>query len=319
MEKLNIAESPFKPWPGLAALGGTLSLAGGKCRLFHYDAPAMKPENGAARKDRPAVILVHGLGDEADSWRHIIPRLSAAGYRTLAPDLPGFGRSSVRGRISLDRHAGLLLSFMTETGAAGPGNPAVLAGSSLGAVIAELAAFRRPGLVKALALIGGCFPLSGGIGRSLFFMGLPLIGRYRYRAFRKDHEGAWKSLYPYYRDLDGLDEADKRFLRERVIARVESAGQERAYFATLRSMNRLSFFGGAALSSALRSFPGKILLLWGSEDRVIPEQGSADFRSIRADAELRIIEGAGHLPHQEKPEKTAGELLAFLAEANHAG
>jgi pimeloyl-ACP methyl ester carboxylesterase len=318
MEKFDPAESPFKPWPGLTALGGTLSLSGGRCTLFHYDAPAAKPES-AARNKRPAVVLVHGLGDEADSWRHIIPRLRAAGYRTLAPDLPGFGRSSVRGRISLDRHAGLLLSFITETGAASPGNPVVLAGSSLGAVIAELAAFRRPDLVKALALIDGCFPLSGGLDRNLFLMGLPFAGRRWYRAFRGNHEAAWKSLHPYYFDLEGMDEVDKHFLRERVIARVESAGQERAYFASLRSMNRLSLFGRPALSFAMRIFPGKILLLWGSEDRIIPEGRSAAFRSVRADAELRIIEGAGHLPHQEKPEETAGAMLAFLAEAAPAG
>jgi pimeloyl-ACP methyl ester carboxylesterase len=301
----------------LAARGGNLSLPGGKCTLFHYDVPAAKPENGGARNPGPAVILVHGLGDEADSWRHIIPRLSAAGYRTLAPDLPGFGRSTVRGRISLSRHAGLLLSFMTETGAASPGNPAVLAGSSLGAVIAELAAFRRPDLVKALVLIDGCFPLSGGVDRGLLLMGLPFIGRRWYRAFRRDHEGAWKSLYPYYFNLEGLGEVDKRFLRERVIARVESAGQERAYFASLRDMNRLSLSGGAALSFALRIFPGKILLLWGSEDRIIPKQRIAGFRGVRAGAELRIIEKAGHLPHQEKPEEAAGEMLDFLAGLNH--
>jgi pimeloyl-ACP methyl ester carboxylesterase len=330
MKKLDVpaGETMFRPWPGLAAWGSTLALPGGKCGLFHYDVPAAANPEGRdraagqkapAQDSSPAVILIHGLGDEADSWRHIIPRLSAAGCRTLAPDLPGFGRSSVRGRISLGRHAGLLLSFMEESGAASPENPAILAGNSLGAVIAELAASRRPDLVKALALIDGCFPLSGGPDRSLLLMGLPFIGRRWYRAFRKDHEAAWKSLYPYYRKLDDMDEADKGFLRERVVDRVESAGQERAYFASLRSMNRLSLSGGAALSFSMRIFPGKILLLWGSEDRVFPQDRSAAFRNIRADAELRIIKGAGHLPHQEKPEETADEILRFLAEVNNVG
>ncbi|MDR2133533.1 MAG: alpha/beta hydrolase [Treponema sp.] len=329
-------EAPFKPWPGLGAWGRNLVLAGGNGELFYYDVPAAVKRDGGntaaagqnasagfaagrAQNGSPVLVLIHGLGDEADSWRHIIPRLSAAGCRSLAPDLPGFGRSAVRGRINLDRHAALLLSFMQETGAASPGRPAALAGNSLGAVIAELAASRRPDLVKALILIDGCFPLSGGPDRGLLLMGLPFIGKRWYRAFRKDHGGAWKSLYPYYHNLDGMDRADKEFLRERVIDRVESAGQERAYFASLRSMNMLSLFGGAALSFAVRIFPGKILLLWGSEDRIVPENRTAEFRSLRGDAELRIIKKAGHLPHQEKPEETADEMLRFLAGVNNGG
>jgi len=41
----------------------------------------------------PAVVLVHGLGVSADYWVRVAPRLAAAGFRVLAPDLPGFGRT----------------------------------------------------------------------------------------------------------------------------------------------------------------------------------------------------------------------------------
>ncbi|HUG40756.1 MAG TPA: alpha/beta hydrolase [Longimicrobiales bacterium] len=39
------------------------------------------------------VVLVHGLGLSASCWRPHLPRLARAGFRVLAPDLPGFGRS----------------------------------------------------------------------------------------------------------------------------------------------------------------------------------------------------------------------------------
>lgn len=41
----------------------------------------------------PALVLVHGLGLQADFWQRNGPPLAAMGFRVLAPDLPGFGRT----------------------------------------------------------------------------------------------------------------------------------------------------------------------------------------------------------------------------------
>ena len=41
----------------------------------------------------PPVVLVHGLGLSADFWWRNGPPLAAEGYRILAPDLPGFGKT----------------------------------------------------------------------------------------------------------------------------------------------------------------------------------------------------------------------------------
>jgi pimeloyl-ACP methyl ester carboxylesterase len=297
----------MKPWPALAGRGKTLSLNGGK--LFFYDYEADRADSG-----KPALILIHGLGDEADSWRHLMPLLSAGGYRLIAPDLPGFGRSlhngtsPWRGWISVSAHAQAVISLMREVAE----KPVVLVGSSMGALISQVAAFKKPDLVKALILVDGCFPVSISPNWALVLMGLPFFGRSWYRAFRKNHEGAWKSLYPYYGDLDAMSEADRIFLRERVIDRVESSGQEAAYFASLRSLNSVTPFTRAVLSRKTKAFPGKILLLWGEADRIIPVEKIAVFRNLRPDAVFREIPGAGHLPHQESPQKTAEAILRFL-------
>jgi pimeloyl-ACP methyl ester carboxylesterase len=42
----------------------------------------------------PAVVLCHGFPELAYSWRHQIPVLADAGYRVIAPDMRGYGRSS---------------------------------------------------------------------------------------------------------------------------------------------------------------------------------------------------------------------------------
>ena len=299
------------PWPSLAPYGKFLSAKDGE--LFYYD--SINDASLNANTAKPALVLIHGLGDEADTWRHVFPQLAKAapaGYRVLAPDLPGFGRSAWKGNISVEGHRDAVLRLMAETGAASASNPAVLVGSSLGAGIAELAAFSRPELVKSLVLIDGCFPVSGSLEKGFFLLSLPFIGKRWYRGFRKNHEAAWKSLFPYYGDLDAMDTADREFLRERVIARVESPNQERGYLSTVKSMNHFTVSAEKKLSQKLSKYPGKITLLWGDKDAVFPQEKASLFRSLRPDAELIVIPG-GHLPHQEKPEECAAEIIRTLA------
>jgi pimeloyl-ACP methyl ester carboxylesterase len=248
--------------------------------------------------------LIHGLGDEADSWRHLIPLLGGV-FRVLAPDLPGFGRSGVSGRINLKRHIAAVLALLEETG------PAVLAGSSMGATVVEGVAIARPGLVRALVFLDGCTPMDTPIDTGLLFMALPFVGKKWYRAFRTNHEGAWQSLFGYYADIMGLPEADRRFLRERVIARVESSAQERAYFASLRSLLWAAVLMKGRFSRFIARFSGKLLILWGAEDRVLPPESARIVRALRPDSVFRLIPGAGHLPHQEKPAETAAAILQF--------
>src|SRR4051812_4895043 len=45
------------------------------------------------RGDGPPVLLLHGWPDSHALWRHQVEALNAAGYRTIAPDLRGFGAS----------------------------------------------------------------------------------------------------------------------------------------------------------------------------------------------------------------------------------
>lgn len=66
-----------------------------------FPEPAIVKTNGidmavyeAGSKDGPAVVLCHGFPELAYSWRHQLPALAAAGYRAIAPDQRGYGRTS---------------------------------------------------------------------------------------------------------------------------------------------------------------------------------------------------------------------------------
>jgi len=209
-------------------------------------------------------------------------------------------------------HCNAIIRLLTAAGIASPKNPAILAGSSLGAAVSEMAACKRPDLVKALIFIDGCFPIENKIDKGFLPLMLPSVGKKWYRSFRKNHTAAWESLYPYYSDLDSMSVEDREFLRERVIARVESENQERGYLSTMRSMNVFFIFNGRRISRRIKTYPGKIAILWGEKDRILPVEKTALFRGLRPDAKMTFISGAGHLPHQEKYEETAAEMLRFL-------
>jgi pimeloyl-ACP methyl ester carboxylesterase len=286
-------------WPPLAPYARELELPGTKERLFLYDTGA------GVRKELP-LVLIHGLGDEADSWRSLIPLLSRD-RRVVALDLPGFGRSTSRRRATFARHTETVIGVLAETGRA------ILVGSSMGAAIAESAAFKVPEKVAGLVLLDGGLPAGGALSPELLRMLTPMLGERIYRAFRKDHEAAYRSLEPYYADLGAMPENEKAFLRNRVIARVESEKQLRAYFSSLRSFVPNAVIRGASYGPKLASFPGRVFIGWGERDLIMPLAAADLLRKERADAHFVVFPGAGHLPHQDKPAAVADAITAFLA------
>jgi soluble epoxide hydrolase / lipid-phosphate phosphatase len=52
----------------------------------------------AGPEDGPLAIFVHGWPELSISWRHQLPALAALGFRAIAPDMRGYGRSSVYGK-----------------------------------------------------------------------------------------------------------------------------------------------------------------------------------------------------------------------------
>ena len=280
--------------------------------IFFYNSP---PVNEVP--SLPAFVLIHGLGDEADSWRRLIPLLNSRGYRVFALDLPGFGRSITSGKINLKTHATAVQRFLeTVVWPAGTisrtESPVFLAGSSMGAIVAEAVALKKPALIQGLILLDGSIP-GGPSNPGPLALAKLLFSRKWYRAYREDPKGAWVSLYPYYADLDAMPQEDREFLKQRVMARVESPTQERAFFATQRSLIRSFLFASPWFARKIRVFKGKILLLWGEKDRIIPLSSANVFKSLRPDINLEVIPGAGHLPHQEKPEETARCITDFAA------
>jgi pimeloyl-ACP methyl ester carboxylesterase len=72
-------------------------------------------------------------------------------------------------------------------------------------------------------------------------------------------------------------------------------------------------FGDAGLSRRLHRVVAPTLLVWGSEDRIIPASYAKRFADrISGPTEIRSIAGAGHLAEVDAPAEVADTILAFL-------
>jgi pimeloyl-ACP methyl ester carboxylesterase len=127
------------------AVQGEIAVAWGRPRHVDVDGRRMRYREAG---EGPAVVLVHGLGLSADFWWRNGPELAAAGFRVLAPDLPGFGRTPGPVGLGVPGQARAVTAWADAVGL----GPAAYVGHSVSAqAVLELAAV-RPELVTALVL-----------------------------------------------------------------------------------------------------------------------------------------------------------------------
>ncbi|MGW1806738.1 alpha/beta hydrolase [Streptomyces sp. NPDC002078] len=109
----------------------------------------------------PLVLLVHGFPESWYSWRHQLPALAAAGYRAVAVDVRGYGRSSKPVAVDAYRMLDLVADNVAVVEALGE-ESAVVVGHDWGATIAATSALTRPDVFRAVALLGVPYTPPGG-------------------------------------------------------------------------------------------------------------------------------------------------------------
>jgi len=293
---LNKFQKPMQPYPGLERWSSELHLPIQQVNLFFYD-------TGEAAQ--MPVLLIHGLGDEADTWRHVLPSICLT-HRVIAPDLPGFGRSDkAKRKYTIPFFIDTMLELMDRLSI----SQAILIGHSTGAIIAHALAVQQPERVKRLVLISGSLvSKENQINSGLLFFLTPWLGERIYTRLRKDSEKAYLSLEPYYNHLENLSQADRDFLYQRVNERVWSNGQRMGFLSTFRNLV-------AWLPSQQKSLPARLsgwkiptTVIWGENDRINSINNAHALVKIMPSTRLVTVPGAGHNLHQEN----AGVLVAEI-------
>ncbi|PGH47502.1 alpha/beta fold hydrolase [Streptomyces sp. Ru87] len=109
----------------------------------------------------PLVLLVHGFPESWYSWRHQLPVLAAAGYRAVAVDVRGYGRSSRPEGADAYRMRELVEDAAAVVRALGE-ESAVVVGHDWGSGIAAHSALLRPDVFRAAGLLSVPYAPPGG-------------------------------------------------------------------------------------------------------------------------------------------------------------
>ncbi|GAA2317155.1 alpha/beta hydrolase [Streptomyces caniferus] len=140
-------QPPAGPLP--EATHRTVEVPGGRIHLV---------EQGSG----PLVLMVHGFPESWYSWRHQLPALAAAGYRAVAIDVRGYGRSAKPRDVAAYRMLAHVADNAAVVRALGE-ESAVIVGHDWGSPIAANTALLRPDVFTAVALLSVPYAPRGGI------------------------------------------------------------------------------------------------------------------------------------------------------------
>jgi len=239
-------------------------------------------ESPNANPNRPPVVLVHGAGGDSRSWPIEIRRLS--GWRVLAVDLPGHGRSIGRPRQSIADYCHDLLAFLSELQIF----RAVLVGHSLGAAVVLQLAEEFPDRLAGLGLISASAHLEAPPLLVDYFSN-PLTIPLGIQLFQ---QWAFCPRTPLAQIKAGL--ASLYTARPAVLA-----GDWQAF-------TRFDFHG------TLERVAIPAWIVSGAEDRLAPPAGAHYLASHLGNATVQVIPSAGHMLLVEQPAALGDSLQAFL-------
>lgn len=244
----------------------------------------------------PAALFVHGYPESSWIWRHILPAAAGAGYRAVAPDLPGFGDSPADLPGTWEHQIEHLDRFRRALGL----DRVVLVVHDWGGLIGLRWACDNPDAVSALV-----------IGDTGFFP-----------------DGRWHGFAELLRTEGQGEEVMANMSRQVFAGALRQASPDiseetlgefyKAYADADRRQSQLDLYRSGDFSK-LEPYEGRLrelgvpaLIIWGEKDQFAPVAGAYRFQKELPDSTVVVVEGAGHFLQEDAPERCADEVRGFL-------
>jgi pimeloyl-ACP methyl ester carboxylesterase len=246
------------------------------------------------RGNGPAVVLLHGFPLCRQMWFPQIAALSAAGFRVIAPDLPGFGASPpLAGPPSIGGYADSVIGLLDHLGI----ETAVVGGMSMGGyVLLDLAERYPQRLAAALFLVtrAAADDSAGKVRRD------ELAGAVRGGNLTAVPDSFEQLLFApaTLQRQPALVTTVRRWMNEAPAAGVVGG---------LLAMRDRADYRDRLPAMALPA-----LVVGAAEDAAIPPAHAEALAGGLPDATLRIIPAAGHMANLEQPAAFNAVLLDFL-------
>lgn len=240
----------------------------------------------------PVVVLIHGLGRVAATWRDVAA-LTRDEVRLVLPDNPGLGRSSaLKVPWSMIEHARLHIATLDALGLPPPYH---LAGLSLGGMIAPTVADLLGERCASVTLLAASSRESGFWRLSLGSL-MRMAGRsLATRSF--DHRV----------NMPELVRATILEARPGLAKELDEL-QEREGFSAWNGFKQLLVAARWSIASHVPGLPARRLVVVGSDDRLVPPSNSHRLAKI-IDAQLEVLDGRGHDMSVDSPDEVARILI----------
>jgi pimeloyl-ACP methyl ester carboxylesterase len=270
--------APSADWmntPGALAEYAEESVFGGRVALY----------SAGPAKGEP-VVLLHGLGKPAArDWAKVIPAL-AQRYRVYALDLPGFGESDKGNHLySPDNFARVIGSVLEKR----VPRPFTLVGHSMGGPVALAYAAEYPQRVSRLVLVDA----AGVLHRSVYAEFLMRVGAQRVIGL----DSMW-----FEQVVRAIQIRAENWPLRGELA-LERAGVRRRLLRGDPSAISAFAMVEHDFSRTLREIAVPTLIVWGADDIIAPPRTGQALASAIPHARLVVMEGAGHAPMVQMPDR----------------
>jgi len=256
----------------------------------------------AGPPDGRAVVLAAGFSVPAYIWDSLYQRLADSGFRVVRYDYFGRGWSD-RPDAGYDQELFVrqLAELLDSIGVVGPVD---LAGLSFGGTVVTSFTARHPGRVRSLIYVDPVFNTGRPLPpeeRSALAWNIHMVLRGGTEAMavgqlddflHPERHPEWVDRYRAQQAFEGTREALRR--TRAAIALAPHQGE---------------------MLQRLGADPRPVLVVWGRQDRTAPFDGNRTLLAAMPRAVFFPVDSAGHLPHLERPDLVAGEVVRFLRTA----
>lgn len=240
------------------------------------------------------VGLIHGFPFSAAMWQPQLEALSKAGFRAIAPDIRGHGRSEAGdGLYTIELFADDLLGLLDHLKL----EQAALCGLSMGGYIALRATEKAPARVRALALCDTRGEADANAAKALRAAAMRVVAEKGVAFFAEEFAKNLFSPMTLAANAPCV-ETVKTIMRGNPALGVRGA--------------LLALAARPDATAFLPSIKVPTLILVGEHDKLTPPELSESMQKAIPGSEMKLIADAGHLSSVEKPDEFNAALLAFL-------
>jgi len=259
--------------------------------------------------DSTPIVFLHGFGASLTQWRSNLIPLSQT-HTVYALDLLGFGASE---KAPTDFRVGLWVDQVRDFCRELIGQPVILVGHSLGALVALTAAVIDPELVHGMVLL--TLPASrqellpgwsqSWVGKIESIFATPFLIRPLLRVIRRPGflRAVLKTVY-----------SNREYVTDELISSFAIPAYDRGAAKVLCRLVQARTQNDFSLSTKtlLQDLDLPMLLLWGEQDRVIPLTWGRQLPLINPQLKMVEIPDSGHCPYDECADRVNQEILAWV-------